>query len=332
MTQAEASLSIGDLPESRKPHPRFTSQDIHRKIGNLLNQLYEQRRVAELYGGIATKTKACEQHPNDNQDALVSDPSIGLFGVFDGLGGHPGGRWASSYAVIRSKQLIEAIRSQSKTISEQEIFEILGTIDDELYEAGQGWSKLTTAVLLVEKSLKPAEDREMIIAKSGDSRAYLLRNNELFPLTLDHSGIGSYAHPLDIDPKVDQQERLVQAQLAEADSCYELIDTDPTLRLPYQFLHRNIVSGCLGSNTTAEVSTTTLSAQKGDLVVLTTDGIHDNLKDSQIKDILVATMSQGTDVITKALVEKALEISRLDHDEDTERAKPDDMTVVIVAL
>lgn len=313
-----------DPTQDTPPQAAYTT------MASLLRVLYEKRRLSECYIGISAATRASDRHPEDNQDALLCEPSLGLFGVFDGLGGHSGGGWASSYAANRASELIKVARATNDVLTDSDIRTVITAINTELYDAGQGRSKLTTAVVLLEKSLQPSEGREVIIAKSGDSRAYLLRDGQLYPLTIDHDDGGTYKHPLVQDSQVNQQDLSTQVALAEADTTDELIDTEPELCLPRLFSARNIVSSCLGGQKEVKTSITTLSVQKGDVVVLTTDGIHDNLKDSQIKEILMQQGTEGAESKAQALVESAHEISRLDYGDDTERAKPDDMTAVAI--
>lgn len=313
-----------DPTQDTSPEATYTT------MASLLRVLYEKRWLNERYKAISSATRASDHHPKENQDALLSEPSLGLFGVFDGLGGHLGGGWASSYAANKAIELIKGVRATNGVLTDSDVRTVITAINTELYNAGQGRSRLTTAVVLLEKSLQPSEDREVIIAKSGDSRAYLLRNGQLYLLTIDNDDGGTYKHPLAQDPQVNQQDLSTQVALAEADTAYELIDTEPELCLPHLFRTRNYVSSCLGWHREAQASITTLSVQKGDVVVLTTDGIHDNLKDSQIKEILMQKGTEGAAAKSQALVDKAREISRLDGEDDTERAKPDDMTAVVI--
>ncbi len=66
--------------------------------------------------------------------------------------------------------------------------------------------------------------------------------------------------------------------------------------------------------------------QPGDRILLCTDGIHDNLTDDEIEAIL-RTGPRTT--VARVLVEHALARSRQER-EITLRAKPDDMSVVVL--
>lgn len=324
------------LPNSgnRLPASPDTSQEpklnTYIKLGSLLGVYYEQRRLGEFYKDIATACVPSEQHPSDNQDAFFSDPTLGAFGVFDGLGGHSGGGWAAQFAANKLQELVARIRTQDGNVSAANISVLFNAIDEELFSRGNGYSRLTTGVLLAEHSLHNPNNRLVTIAKAGDSRAYLLRSGELHPLTVDHGGPGSFKYPLEQDGDVNQQELLAQVLLAEADYSFDLIETEPELRLPQRFRTRNYVSGCLGGRDSAEISTTTLAVCKGDIILLSTDGIHDNLKDSQIAAILNDNCELGAQAITAKLIDMAQAISRLDPDDETARAKPDDMTAIVI--
>src|ERR1017187_2879938 len=64
-----------------------------------LQGLHEQWQAADLRAPRQqTATMACADHPRNNEDRALCDPSRGVAAVFDGMGGLAGGEMASSTA------------------------------------------------------------------------------------------------------------------------------------------------------------------------------------------------------------------------------------------
>lgn len=114
----------------------------------------------------------------NNQDAVIL--GNGLAGVADGMGGHKGGEIAS--AGLRDGLLRE---TKDCLPDENRLQEAVSTVNRELWEQQEkdiSLSGMGTTLTVI----WPAE-KEMIIGQVGDSRAYLLRDDELIQVTEDHS-------------------------------------------------------------------------------------------------------------------------------------------------
>jgi protein phosphatase len=119
-----------------------------------------------------------------NEDALLVAGDEGLLAVCDGLGGHPAGDLASATAV-------DLLRSRAAEAggSEEGLVAALHAAHDAVVAAaeadperhGMATTVVAAAVL----------DGEAVVAHVGDSRAYLLEDGSLRPLTRDH-GMGGY--------------------------------------------------------------------------------------------------------------------------------------------
>src|SRR5438477_6613819 len=112
-----------------------------------------------------------------NEDAFVVDKQLALFAVADGMGGHLGGEVASQTAIEALRAAVAsgvsidaAVRRANAAVFER------STTDQSLYGMG---TTLTAAV--------PAGPAELLIGHVGDSRAYLLRGDDLIRVTEDHS-------------------------------------------------------------------------------------------------------------------------------------------------
>lgn len=119
-----------------------------------------------------------------NEDALLVEADHGLFAVADGMGGHAAGEVASHLA-------IEAVRSmlspQAKDLADvpaklrAAIEEANRRIAEQIEKNPEFRGMGTTLVVAV------LDGARIWIAHIGDSRAYLIRGDEITQLTADHS-------------------------------------------------------------------------------------------------------------------------------------------------
>jgi type VI secretion system protein ImpM len=114
-----------------------------------------------------------------NEDSLLELPSVGLWAVADGMGGHNAGDIAS-HMVIES--LMGICRRERSSALVDEVEDRLHEVNAHLHEAagGKGLSGTTVAVLL-------ALERHVLSLWAGDSRVYRSRKGHLAQLTRDHS-------------------------------------------------------------------------------------------------------------------------------------------------
>lgn len=116
-----------------------------------------------------------------NEDACLDRPHVGLWAVADGMGGHEAGDIASS-AVIDALSRVEsfetafAFRRGVRTA----LFEVNADLQARAAEQLVGTIGATVVALLVHGS-------HYACVWAGDSRAYLLRDGQLQPITRDHS-------------------------------------------------------------------------------------------------------------------------------------------------
>ena len=190
----------------------------------------------------------------DNQDRVTVSAAeqAALLVVIDGMGGHSDGSRAADTAL---KSLLESFRQTSLPM-----FDPLGFLHlalsrahDEVARLGNGQAidtrpRATTAVCLV-------QDGAAFWAHIGDSRVYHLRQGKIVERTRDHSH--------------------VELLLREGKITEEELPTHPM---------RNFVECCLGGD--PAIPEMTVSGrhvlQPGDVLLLCTDGIWANLRDSDI--------------------------------------------------
>lgn len=231
-----------------------------------------------------------------NEDSFLSQVDRGLFLVCDGMGGAASGEVASKIAVEtiarrlgeppngddpgtgehqfmpQTFRLAEAVRLANRSI-----------YDQARTQAGQSGMGTTMVGVWLEQNIAS-------LAHVGDSRAYLWHDNQLEPVTKDHS--------------------LVEAQVQAG-----LIDREQSLKSE----HQNILLRALGRDPVVEVELGEVPMQPGDVLLLCSDGLTRMVSDAAIAaalasgrgdpqgvcDSLVATANAngGQDNVTVVVVE-----------------------------
>ncbi len=201
-----------------------------------------------------------------NEDTYGIDLEIGLFLVADGMGGHDHGEIASALA---RDHILNSIKTQ--TPIKQAILDANQEIINNSLEKPGDLPMGTTIALL------KVDDNKYDCAWVGDSRIYKFSDDELFPISSDHS----YVQEL-----VDQ----------------ELITASQARSHP----HRNVVTQALGvtDNSEIKVSLDNGEIKPGDKILLCSDGLTEEVDDEHIAEILRKPLSPkeiGDQLIIQAL-------------------------------
>jgi protein phosphatase len=288
----------------------------------------------------ASRTTPSERHLDHNEDCLVIDRHRGLAAVFDGVGGSVAGGLAAqvSAQVIRAgwQDLVRQWQPQHPTTPLRAadpvavcaaLLTLLAQAHEQVCEAGarlaefepalEGDASPATTVALATFFRQPAGDRHtMAYAWIGDSRVYLLRGQEAIVRLTQDDGLLT---------RLVQDQVLTPAQETFIDQATDVsLLTELGLML---FSQRNGITQSLGGPKPPEAHCATIELMPGDVILLSTDGIHDNLTDATLEETLRRTARPRT---AQRLVSLALRSSRQDLN-DWLRAKPDDMTAVVIA-
>ncbi len=207
----------------------------------------------------------------NNEDSYLSCPDLGLWIVADGMGGHAAGEVASAIVSETIKTEVEngAELSDAIQASHREVLTSAAN--------GHGGQGMGSTVVTMQTNGHHYE-----IAWVGDSRAYLWSpssDQRLKQLTTDHS----YVQMLYQTGAISEEE----------------LDTHP---------EKNIITQCLGSIELESVSVDTCEGewQKGEWIILCSDGLSDAVPSDDIVDIL-------TNVTSAQAAADALIKSALDH-------------------
>ncbi len=191
-----------------------------------------------------------------NQDyVFVSDEPIGpfpnLLAVADGMGGHKAGDFASKYAISVLKSEIAATKLRNP---EEILRRTFATVNDKVIEAAGSDLKLegmgTTLVAAT------VIGNTMYFGNIGDSRLYLI-NDKITQLSKDHS-------------LVEEMVRLGGIKAEEAKYHPD----------------KNIITRAIGVKDEAEADVYEYRIEKGDIVMMCTDGLSNMVEDEDMFDIV----------------------------------------------
>ncbi len=203
-----------------------------------------------------------------NEDCFAIQEELGLLVIADGMGGHNAGEVAARLAV---ETVVETVRHSDAEPSEWPFgfdrtlsrngnvlrtavhvanARILETAMSDAQYAGMGTTVVAARV----------DNGTLTVAHAGDSRLYILEAGRLRPMTIDDSWMATVlAH----DPPVDSL----------------LLQHHPM---------RNALTNVVGSRTRTDVHVAEAPLAGGELLLLTTDGVHGVLDDHRIGELLQA--------------------------------------------
>jgi len=282
---------VGPIPT--RPTFWYEFDLCYQKEGDLNNSMdaepTEQDIKTELDLKFSSRTEADFKHPDINEDAIFFDEKAGIAMVLDGMGGIAGGKQASSLARDFIRDNLYGMGDdieQAKQHMENVVREASRTLKAE-NDAGE-----TTAVVV--KIVKSGSGMVAIIASVGDSRAYIFRAGQLRQVTVDDSII-----PKRLRQKFDATD-----------------GSDLDIKTEYGlFSRRNLVTQGLGSKSDPEVHLYQEKLKKADKVILTSDGVHDNLTTSEISEIAGSTGEVAEELVNSAFARSRDNLLRSKHDD-----------------
>jgi len=202
-----------------------------------------------------------------------------LFAVADGVGGLDLGEVASATAVSVLTEEFSKAQADTMLISllPRLIQHANAAVHDRTLESQYRGKKMATTVVACALRYDQA-----IVSHVGDSRCYLVRNGKARQITQDHT-------------LVNEQRKM---GLITVD---DVSDSDV----------RHVLIRSLGPELFVSPDTTAITLQEGDVLVLCTDGLHDELTESMIAEI--ASQKKSAQEIAHELVQKAVEIDGGDN-------------------
>ena len=216
-------------------------------------------------GAYAAKTDTGRKRRR-NEDAFVLAPP--LFAVADGMGGAQAGEIASKLAAAALEDT-----DPGRLTGPEKVASLIQEANRRVHErssvdpATSGMGTTMTVALV--------ENDGVVIGHVGDSRAYLVRGQEMEQITEDHS--------------------LVNELLKTGKLSPEEADTHP---------QRSVITRAVGTDPDVDVDSFVVETQDGDVFLICSDGLTDMVDDKHILETVEKHRSD-LDRMTKQLVSAA---------------------------
>ena len=233
--------------------------------------------------GISTDKGLTRGINQDYYGLIKSEGNIpDTFIIADGMGGHNAGEVASKLSVEVALSYIKEHFNKNMTKKDllKKLEEMMKYVNKKVYSASlenkenNGMGTTLTVVMIVKN--------KMHIAHVGDSRVYLLRDDELEQITNDHSYVGELLR----NGSITKEEAKKSSK-------------------------KNVLTRAIGYLEDVDVDIYTNDIKNSDTVLMCTDGLTNMVEDKQIKDVLL-TKDKPQDV-TDFLIEKSNENGGTDN-------------------
>ncbi len=205
-----------------------------------------------------------------NEDSIMSKPEVGLWAVADGMGGYEAGDVASNMIVT---SLLEIERTEHLNTFVDNIEDKIIDANNRILEYAEimhdGRILGSTIISLIIKG------QVGICMWAGDSRLYLLRNNQLQQLSRDHS----YVQDLLDQGSISQEEALNHPDA-------------------------NVITRAVGTSDDLFIDISAFNVQLGDTFLLCSDGLYNAVDEFEIENHM---KDHDTDNAVKQLIVKSLE-------------------------
>ncbi len=198
-----------------------------------------------------------------NQDSYLVDKNNKYCIVADGMGGHKGGEVASAMAVEEIGKYLDENTPEKLHTTVDTLYEAIRRANNRVFKTARlnfQYSGMGTTLVMTY-----FYGEKVILANVGDSRAYLLRDGEINQITTDHS--------------------MVEQLVAEGAITKEQAKTHP---------QRNVITRALGTDRELQADIYMLTAKKGDVILLCSDGLTNEVDEEDLGKLLASGASAET--------------------------------------
>ena len=275
-------MNLEPLTDRRNPDEAWTDKNVD--LGALSHRGHVREDNEDSYL-VVRFGRSLENLVTNLEDELLEQSYVttgyGML-VADGMGGVAGGEIASRLALSKLVELVVDTSDWVLSLRRQEdVNLVLHRMTDRFLQIDSAVRReadhdYTLQGMGTTLTVAAALGRDLFIGHVGDSRAYLLHGSELKQLTTDHT----------------LAQALIDAGVADPD--------DPASRSMRHVLTAAV--GSLGQEVEPQVQRFRL--QRGDQLLLCTDGLTETVDDSTIADVLRDTKSAQS--ACQALVDLAL--------------------------
>jgi protein phosphatase len=257
---------------------------------------------------VAAASSAAAKHPETNEDSYLIDDAAGVLAVFDGIGGGGDGDLCSAAARDAVAEETASLPAETDLRGRRDwLRRVIGEAAFAVRRVRKWEGQGTTAVVGVR-----CED-VLLFASVGDSRAY--RFNQASGLELLSRDDDSFS-----GPAAEEARR----------QCDEAVDLSELQGLARKmFRHRNVLGRELGMVHDHDTGIDGVQLERDDVIVFTSDGVHDNLTATEIEELIRDNAAAGPEAVAEALRRSARDRA---NDPSHARAKDDDITAVALSF
>jgi len=230
----------------------------------------------------ALSDKGCVR--TNNEDCCRIEPELGLYVLADGMGGARAGERASRIAVDTVAEIVLFSLNRDP----QALLAAVEEANRRVLEAAQTDPSLEGMGTTLVAALETGD--ELSIASVGDSRAYLMDNDGLQPITDDQTWVNEVGRPLGLDE--------------------ESLRNHPM---------RHVLTMAIGASSPLSVNCYAVPMTPGSMVLMCSDGLHGVVDAAQIAQILRGDGTASLEEYCRRLVQAA-----------KDAGGPDNVTVVLV--
>ena len=276
-------------------------------------------------------SEASKSHLDRNEDALFVLPDKNAFGLFDGVGGHTSGKDASNIANDSIKDRFSNEIHEGMSLDEARNLVGSAMIDasKKVYDAGT--EEIRAGKTTEDKRMGSTgiagfvwkgsgEERKLVFGSVGDSRVYLIREGKLEQKSIDDNE-KSLAKAKTALGFSDNEIKILQDKLKNISSLDELSPKEKGFYGQFG----QMIDKFLGDET-LQPRVYTVDLRPGDRILVTSDGVPDNLTQDRAgdSDSIQEILSHNSDdtLAVKELIEKAKGKGK----------KPDDITVIVFTV
>lgn len=224
------------------------------------------------FGGASDRGRVREQ----NEDSFLIDEDLCLAAVADGMGGHNAGEVASRMAVELLHQKLAALPEERRNALSS-LVNVVTETSHEIFACGRKDPDKRNMGSTLVALLIDIEKNRGLLASVGDSRAYLCREDDVRPLTRDHTFV---------------QELINAGRLSQEEARVH----------PF----RNVLSRAVGVLPEVEVDAFEVELKEGDRLLLCSDGLYGYLPPGKLEETLLRK-GRGPASVAQALVDLANE-------------------------
>lgn len=204
-----------------------------------------------------------------NEDKIFTSKKLIL--VADGMGGHKKGEVASEIAIDMFQSILLQIKDdETGSIVKDKLIEATkGSVEELTKYCEENDIKDLVGTTIVGMYYNKPEDK-ISVFHLGDSRAYIIRNELLQKLTIDHTK-------------------------------YEHIKANPNsfVNVDMESINRNQIIKAIIANQYYEPEINIFSAQKNDIYILCSDGITDLCEDDELERIILSNKDDLSKAVSK---------------------------------